>query len=109
MSNWLSLKEYSYTQDVSISTLRRKIKNREMEYKLKKGRYLLKAPKSPVKPIPQNSDYQSLLKQKEAKIKSLTADREDLLSLLDLLEQEKLWLLNYVRQLKKPESKEKTF
>ena len=44
MTSWLTLQEYSNKQGLSISTLRRKIKGREIEYTFKNGRYLLKIP-----------------------------------------------------------------
>lgn len=40
--NWLSLMEYSAKYRVSLSTLRRRIKSGEIEYKFIEGKYLLK-------------------------------------------------------------------
>ena len=40
--NWLTLIEYSAKHRVSLSTLRRRIKADEIEYKLIEGKYLLK-------------------------------------------------------------------
>ena len=40
--NWLSLIEYSATYRVSLSTLRRRIKAGEVEFKLIEGKYLIK-------------------------------------------------------------------
>ena len=44
MSSWLTLQEYSNKLGLSISTLRRKIKGKDIEYTFKNGKYLLKAP-----------------------------------------------------------------
>lgn len=38
---WLSLTEYSNKHKVSISTLRRKIKSTEIEFRLDEGRYMI--------------------------------------------------------------------
>lgn len=38
---WLPLIEYSIKSGVSLSTIRRKIKNNSIQYRLEKGRYLL--------------------------------------------------------------------
>jgi len=96
MASWLSIQEYSTQQGISISTLRRKIKRREIEYTFEKegkGRYLLRAPEekassNTVKEL--KSHYEKLLSQKEITIKKLKEDREDLLCLLDFLEKEKI-------------------
>jgi|SRR6185312_4173040 len=39
--NWLPLTEYSSKHKVSISTLRRRIKAKDIKYQLKEGRYLI--------------------------------------------------------------------
>lgn len=101
MTAWLTLQEYSNKQGISISTLRRKIKSRKIEYTLKNGRYLLKAPKGEEAPLSKNqlkSHYQKLLNEKEEIIKNLKEEREDLLCLVNFLEKEKsefLKSLNY--------------
>ena len=99
MTSWLTLQEYSNKQGLSISTLRRKIKGREIEYTFKNGRYLLKAPQK--KENPQSIDeltsyYQNLLSQKEKDIQKLKEDCEDLLHLVDFLEKEKARLLRFL-------------
>lgn len=40
-SVWLSLTEYAHKKNVSISTLRRKIKSEAIPFKMDEGRYLL--------------------------------------------------------------------
>lgn len=40
--NWLTLMDYSAKYRVSLSTLRRRIKAGEIEYKFSDGKYLLK-------------------------------------------------------------------
>lgn len=42
MDNWLSLTDYSSKYRVSISTLRRRIKNSQIHFKMDHGKYLLK-------------------------------------------------------------------
>ena len=98
-SSWLTLQEYSNKQGLSISTLRRKIKGREIEYTFKNGRYLLKAPSKEESPQSINelkTYYQNLLSQKEKDIQKLKGDCEDLLHLVDFLEKEKIQLLKYL-------------
>lgn len=41
LSNWLPLTEYSNKYQVSISTLRRRIKSEDIKFKLFEGRYLI--------------------------------------------------------------------
>ena len=38
---WVSLIEYSHRKNISVSTLRRKIKKQSIHFKLEEGRYLL--------------------------------------------------------------------
>lgn len=100
-SSWLTLQEYSNKQGVSISTLRRKIKAGEMEFNLKKGRYLLKAPLEESKESfsieELKSHYENLLAKKSKDIQKLKDNCEDLLQLVDLLEKEKENLLEELR------------
>ena len=95
MATWLTLQEYSNLQGLSISTLRRKIKSRDIEYTFKSGRYLLKAPEEEDSGSIQElkTYYQKLLNKKEEDMQKLKEDREDLLHLLDFLEKEKIELL----------------
>ena len=44
--NWLPLMEYAMRKGVSLSTLRRYIKSRKVEYRLEDGRYLLWDPEA---------------------------------------------------------------
>ena len=46
--NWLPLIEYSAKYRVSLSTLRRRIKSGELEFKLSEGKYLIKDGPQPV-------------------------------------------------------------
>lgn len=41
MSNWLPIAEYSVKNGVSISTVRRRIKAKELRYKLRNGKYII--------------------------------------------------------------------
>ena len=99
MSSWLTLQEYSNKQGISISTLRRKIKGREIEYIFKSGRYLLKAPakeedcfsKKELKDY-----YQKLLQERDEDIKKLQSDYEDLMALIKFLEKQKSELLQCI-------------
>ena len=97
MTSWLTLQEYSSKLGVSISTLRRKIKGRDIEYTFKNGRYLLKAPvkeeASSTKEL--KKYYQNLLNKKEEDIRKLKEDREDLLYLVKCLEKQKAELLEH--------------
>ena len=95
MSPWITLQEYSYRKGVSISTLRRKIKNEEIEYKLQKGRYFLKA-NSKEQTTKDNETHYILLKEKEKELAQLKNNYEDLISLVNFLEIEKRELLKQV-------------
>ena len=99
MASWLTLQEYSNKQGLSISTLRRKIKAREIESIFENGRYLLKAPTEEENTLSKNelkSYYQKLLNKKDEDIQKLKEEREDLLCLLSFLETEKTELLEYL-------------
>lgn len=100
MSTWLTLQEYSNKQAISISTLRRKIKNRDIEYTLKNGRYLLKAPSEidtdSVEEI--KNYYRKALNKKDKELRKLKEDYQDLLHLLDFLEKEKTDLLEFIEK-----------
>ncbi len=41
-STWLPITEFAQRRGVSISTLRRKIKSNELDYKMEEGRYLIR-------------------------------------------------------------------
>ena len=99
--SWLTLQEYSIQTGISVSTLRRKIKNREfLNCKISNGRYLLKLNKKQAlidpKPLKTNSSFKQELQKKYTELKFLKRDYEDLLSLVHLLETEKRDLLKYI-------------
>ena len=41
MSNWLPITEYSIRNGLSVSTIRRKIKNKSLEHKIENGKYFI--------------------------------------------------------------------
>ncbi|MCX6111857.1 MAG: hypothetical protein NTY22_01015 [Proteobacteria bacterium] len=41
MSNWLPITKYSLKNGISISTIRRKIKNKTLEHKIENGKYFI--------------------------------------------------------------------
>jgi len=41
MSNWLPITEYSLRNGISVSTIRRKIKNKSLEHKIENGKYFI--------------------------------------------------------------------
>ena len=96
MSPWLTLQEYSYHKGVSISTLRRKIKNENIEYKLKQGRYFLKADFLEKSEEPKKDCYQQKLQETEKELLSLKYNYEELKNLVHYLEMEKQELLKYI-------------
>ena len=99
MSAWLTLQEYSNKEGVSISTLRRKIKNREVEYTFKNGRYLLKKPVEETSSIENlKRFYENLLTEKNKEIQKIKENQQDLLHLLDFLEKEKSELLEFIEK-----------
>ena len=94
MPAWLTLQDYSEKYHISVSYLRKQIKNCEIEHIFKEGRYLL----SDVPPISYGEEnslrelkflYQKLLKDKEAELKKIEEQMEDLKSLVSFLEKEK--------------------
>ena len=97
MSPWLSLQEYSYRKGISVSTLRRKIKNEDIEYKLKKGRYFLKADLNEKSEEKEKSSCRKKLQEKEKELLSLKYNYEDLMNLVHFLETEKQELLKYIK------------
>ena len=68
-SPWLTLIEYSIKRDVSLSTLRRRIKANQIKYKMDRGRYLiLDDEPCDVQKFLKNSDHSPAL---EGKIQNL--------------------------------------
>ena len=96
MSPWLSLQEYSYHKGISISTLRRKIKNEDIVYKLKNGRYFLKADLNEKLGEKEKNYYKKLLEKKEKELLDLKYYHEDIMNLVHYLEMEKRELLKYI-------------
>lgn len=97
MTHWLTLQEYSIEKGLSISTLRRKIKNNELEYKLENGRYLLKS----LSERDSSLSYEEELKQIKENLKNLKNNNKDLLHLVYLLEADKAELLKQNAELLK--------
>ena len=85
MASWLTLQEYSIQKGMSVSTLRRKIKNSELKYKLENGKYLIEVSlkREEETRFPENERFQ------EKELKALKSDKEDLLNLVSFLEDEK--------------------
>lgn len=96
MTSWLTLQDYSIKKGLSVSTLRRKIKNSELEYRLENGRYLLKA--SLENPKEETNSKTQTNHSVSKQLKDLKADKEDLLSLVALLEEEKKELLKRLEE-----------
>lgn len=67
---WLSLTEYSNKHKVSISTLRRKIKSTEIEFRLDEGRYMILDSEEQSAPEAAPSPYASLSEQHRPSLKS---------------------------------------
>ena len=108
-SNWISLMDYSNKYHVSMSTLRRRIKNRELKYHLKTGKYYLSdepmvnqqeeelTSQVVVEKTPESSDvylqelkkaYTMILHEKEEQIQILKEEIADLKTLVSVLESE---------------------
>ena len=96
MSPWLTLQEYSYHKGISVSTLRRKIKNEDIEYKLKKGRYFLKAKLNENLEDKEKSYHKKQLEKKEKELLNCQRSYDDLMNLVHYLEMEKQEILNYI-------------
>jgi hypothetical protein len=67
---WLSLTEYSNKHKVSISTLRRKIKSTEIEFRLDEGRYMILDSDEQAAPEMTPSQTSSLNEQHRPSLKS---------------------------------------
>ena len=91
---WLTLQDYSNKYKVSISTLRRRIKSRDLEYVFKKGRYLVQDAEDNGRESLSLKElktlYETLLSDKDFQIQELHEAVEDLKNLVLLLEKEKV-------------------
>lgn len=117
-ANWLSLMEYSNKYQISMSTLRRRIKNRELKYQLKTGKYYLSdepmdnqndvdlTSHLEVEKTSSNSDsylaelkkaYTMILHEKEEQIQILKEEIADLKTLVGVLESENQRLASQLR------------
>lgn len=93
---WLSINEYSAYRNISISTIRRYIKAKRVQYKLENRRYYIyvsreqydRRSKSQV--IPTLQDKEALLEQRiqqlSIKLKKLEEENSELKMLVDLYE-----------------------
>ena len=76
---WLSLNDYSSYRDISISTIRRYIKNNQVKYKKEKGKYFI---------FVNQENYQKKQDQKENSLLSLKMHSEELKKKIKILEEE---------------------
>lgn len=93
---WLSINEYSEYRDISISTIRRYIKAKRVQYKLENRRYFIYVSReqyerrNSIQKIPTLQDRELILEQKvtalEQKIKNIMVDNSELKMLVDLYE-----------------------
>lgn len=56
MSKWLNIKEYSVLTGISISTIRRKIKENSIKFKQEQGKYLILSEEDDIKPSIENQN-----------------------------------------------------
>jgi len=93
-SPWLTLIEYSVKKDVSLSTLRRRIKANQLKYKMDRGRYLIFDDEAcDVNEFLKNSDHSPALEEKMQKLKrNLSQANEEIaeLKMLVSLYEEKI-------------------
>ena len=106
-TQWLTIQEYSNKHRVSISTLRRRIKSKSIEYSFKDGKYLIRddgeirdekiSSFSEMKDLYQKDLEQkqekilrleNQIKQKERRICNLESENQDLNQLVELLEEQ---------------------
>ena len=87
---WLAINEYSFTNKISISTIRRKIKNGKLISKLENGKYFIKTElvEPEVDNLIQKEDRSFSLEVSKLKqqIKILEEDNLELKMLVDILE-----------------------
>ena len=129
---WLSLTEYSQKYNVSISTLRRRIRANAITVKLEEGKYFIEDKQQDVageqdqgvetqsvetprkkntgketsfidKLLNTQQELYQLLKQKDNKIKTLQIQISDFNTLVELLEKENFTLKNQLEREKKTE------
>ena len=105
MSKWIALQDYSNKYRISISTLRRRIKNKEIKFLLENGRYLLLDHEeitvksrdfTSVKKV--QIVYKEVLDQRNKEIAKLKEELEDLKELVALLENEKREVESLLKQ-----------
>ncbi|GAB4011218.1 MAG: hypothetical protein Fur0010_05210 [Bdellovibrio sp.] len=75
---WLSIDDYSRVHKISISTIRRRIKSNEFEFKMENGKYLIKSEIDSVPNIP-NFSYINTIKELESKIHNLKKEMVDII------------------------------
>ena len=96
MFKWLTLQEYSNKYKVSISTLRRRIKTKEIKYNFEDGRYFLEDSENNLgikdKDLNSFKDmqvlYKKVLEKKDEEFLKLKNELEDIKQLVRLLEKE---------------------
>lgn len=118
VNNWLPLNEYANKYKVSISTLRRRIKAKEVKYLFREGKYFIMdngsashlsvehrpSLNSDFQPLPSDQEpllnaanrllqelkkaYTQILDEKDHQIRQLKAEAADLKTLVQLLEME---------------------
>lgn len=93
---WLSINEYSAYRDISISTIRRYIKGKRVQYKLENRRYYIYVSReqydrrTSTQTIPTLQDKEALLEQKVQsltnELKLLQEENSELRMLVDIYE-----------------------
>lgn len=106
LNKWLTLQEYSSKYKISISTLRRRIKNKEVKYVFESGKYLIEDINSNLTLKDKDFSsfqniqvsYKKLLHQKDQEIIRLKNDLDDMKHLIIQLEQDKKKLEEILKQ-----------
>ncbi|PIP92802.1 MAG: hypothetical protein COW00_05730 [Bdellovibrio sp. CG12_big_fil_rev_8_21_14_0_65_39_13] len=73
---WLSLDEYARIHKLSISTLRRRIKSKQVEYKLDNGKYFIKSLTEVVPPQVPHLNGDLIMRIQELECESRELKRE---------------------------------
>lgn len=88
---WMTIQEYSNYREVSISTIRRYIKNKQIVFKKEDGKYLIHVSEIAQKVKNESIERKSLeskleIEELKREINKLREENDDLKSLINILE-----------------------
>jgi len=99
---WLPINDYSRYKDVSVSTIRRHIKNNILKYKEENGKYLIYVPSTEKLKLREEAEELKLKLELEllrSQLKALREENNELKMLVDLYEKRNQVSLNHFSEL----------